>query len=118
MQSGELRTICKRDAWSRCVDTCLPVLQVVEALHGLVPRLSPDQQRDYEAVTELFGSTRMLLAVLEQQQLAQVISGLQCDFYDVLEPVRAVRPSRGGAGFDVDVINSLRLLHFQIDPSQ
>jgi hypothetical protein len=93
------------------------MLQVLEALHESVSRLSQHQQLDYEAVTELYGSTRMLLAVLEIKELARVVSGLNCEFYDVLEPVRAVRPSRGGAGFDLDVINELRLLHFQINPS-
>ena len=100
-----------------CTSVWALMLQVVEALHALVPRLNSDQLHDYEAVTELYGSSRMLLAVLEREQLARVISGLHCDFYDVLEPVRAVRPSSGGAGFDFDIINELRLLHFQINPS-
>ena len=89
--------------------------QVVEALQASLPSLSGDQQYDYEAVLELYGTTRMMMAVLGKQQLAQVISGLDCDFYDVLGPVRAVRPSCGGAGHDNDILNDLRMLHFQID---
>ncbi len=94
-----------------------PNVQVLEALHALSPPLSADQQCDYEAVLELYGTTRMMLAVLGKEQLAQVVSGRDCGFYDVLEPVRAVRPVHCGAGHDLDVLNDLRMLHFQVDPT-
>ena len=64
---------------------------------------------------ELYGTTRMMLAVLGKEELARVVSGLACDLFDVLEPVRSVRPIHGGAAHDIDVLNSLRLLHFQVD---
>ena len=91
--------------------------QVLEALHASSLPLSADQQRDYEAVLELYGTTRMMLAVLGKDELAQVVSGLACDFFAVLEPVRAVRPVHGGAGHDLNVLNDLRMLRFQIDPT-
>ncbi len=93
-------------------------MQVLDALHASFPPLSAEQQSDYEAVLELYGTTRMMLAVLGKHELAQVVSGLACNFFDVLEPVRAVRPVCGGAGHDLDVLNDLRMLHFQVDPTQ
>ena len=60
----------------------------------------------------------MLLAGLSVAQLAEVASGWRCNFYDVLEPVRAVRPVNGGCGYDEDLIQDLRLLHFQVQTDE
>ena len=57
----------------------------------------------------------MLLAGLDKAQLAEVASGWRCNFYDVLEAVRAVRPVNGGCGYDEDLIMKLRLLNFEVN---
>lgn len=57
----------------------------------------------------------MLLAGLDKAQLTEVASGWRCNFYDVLEPVRAVRPVNGGRGYDEDLIMELRLLNFEVN---
>lgn len=69
----------------------------------------------YELAHELYGSCRMLLAVLERDQLAEVCSGWRCDLWDVLAPLRAVRPVNGGPGYDEDLVLALRSLNFEIN---
>ncbi|CAL8462413.1 g1946 [Coccomyxa elongata] len=68
----------------------------------------------YQLTHELYGSTRMLLACLTNEQLAQVCSGWRCDMEEVLAPVRNARPLNGGSGCDVDLILELRTLHFEL----
>lgn len=40
--------------------------------------------------------------------------GWRCDMWEVLAPVRAVRPLNGGPGFDRDLVLDLRTLNFEI----
>ena len=68
----------------------------------------------YEATSETYGTCRMLLAPLDRELLQAVVGGCDCDFYDVLEPVRRVRPVNGGAGWDEEVLVQLRELNFDL----
>ena len=45
----------------------------------------------------------------------QVCSGRGCDMWEILDPVRAVRPVHGGTGFDAEVAIDLRQLLFELD---
>ena len=88
------------------------------ALDAALPPVPADQTQPYQLAAELYGTCRMLLAALSEAQLAEVASGWRCDFYEVLAPVRAARPVNGGAGYDEELIQSLRLLHFQVQPEE
>lgn len=44
----------------------------------------------------------------------QVCSGCNCNMWEVLAPVRALRPVNGGIGFDADVAIELRQLMFEL----
>lgn len=99
---------------------------------------------DFSIARETYAGTRMLLAVLDRSQLEQVrlaaaqatgqpihvpnlscissdplvlqvCCGWQCNMYDVLQPLRAVRPVNGGCACSLDLVYQLRLLHFNID---
>ena len=64
--------------------------------------------------TELYGTARMQLALLDsREQFDAVVSGWRCDFWQVVEPVRSVRASRGGKGFfdEEEIISELRGLN-------
>lgn len=78
---------------------------------GLPPASAMDA---YALTSELYGSSRMLLATLEREQLAEVCQGWRCDMWDVLEPLRAVRPVNGGPGYDHELVLQLRTLNFEI----
>lgn len=91
---------------------CRP--EVCAALDAALPPVPPDQLQQYLLTTELYGTCRMLLAGLSEAALAEVASGWRCDFHAVLDPVRAARPVNGGAGYDEELLQSLRLLHFQV----
>ena len=68
---------------------------------------------------EIYGSTRMLLAALPPGDLPAVCSGWQCDMQEVLQPVRAVRPSNGGRGADEDVLwDHVRDLNLLLAPAE
>lgn len=68
----------------------------------------------YEMTGEIYGTTRMLLATLDKDQLAEVCGGWQCDPWEILEPVRNVRPCNGGIGYDNELVMQLRMLNFDI----
>lgn len=68
----------------------------------------------YEITSELYGTTRMLLATLGKDQLAEVCSGWRCDPWEILEPVRRVRPCNGGPGYDMELALQLRMLNFEL----
>lgn len=40
--------------------------------------------------------------------------GWRCDMWDVLAPVRAVRPVNGGPGYDRELVLDLRTLNFEL----
>ncbi|KAL0018574.1 hypothetical protein WJX79_006522, partial [Trebouxia sp. C0005] len=68
----------------------------------------------YALTQELYGSPRMLLAMLPQGHLHKVCSGWNCDTWVVLKPVRDVRPRCGGPGFDEELLWELRQLYFDL----
>ncbi len=76
------------------------------------------QQRAWEVTTEIYGSTRMLLAVLPPQELAAVCSGWRCDMWQVLAPLRAVRPVNGGSGADEELAIDLQMLYVEVNSQQ
>ena len=92
--------------------TCRPdVIRDVRAVVGPVPG---DLRPVYCLAAEVYGSSRMLLAVLNRDQLGEVCGGWRCDFYDVLAPLRAVRPVNGGPGYDEELVFELRELQFEL----
>ena len=92
--------------------TCRPdVTYDAASTLGPPPRESMEA---YELTSELYGSTRMLLATLDRDQLAEVCSGWRCDPWEFLEPVRNIRPSQGGPGYDKELVLQLRMLNFEI----
>ena len=44
-------------------------------------------------------------------------SGWNCNMWDILAPLRAVRPSNGGCGFDEVLAYELRTLNFDVPAS-
>jgi hypothetical protein len=97
---GVIRLSCRID-----------VQQDVRRVLGPVP---PESHEAYSLAHELYGTTRMLLAVLDRRQLAEVCVGWNCDMWDVLAPVRAVRPVNGGPGYDRELVLDLRTLNFEL----
>ncbi|KAK9818007.1 hypothetical protein WJX72_005637 [[Myrmecia] bisecta] len=91
---------------------CVP--QVIEDMDRVLGPVPNDQREAYEGCLEVYGSPRMLMAVLSQEQLSHICRGLGMDYWDVLEPLRAVRPVNGGPGFSMDLVMQLRMLHFEL----
>jgi hypothetical protein len=92
--------------------TCRPDVSYDAAMTlGPPPAASMDA---YELTSELYGSTRMLLATLDREQLKKVCSGWRCDPWEFLEPLRNVRPSNGGPGYDEELVMELRTLNFDL----
>jgi hypothetical protein len=91
---------------------CPPALlnDVERTLEEDVANLTDEEKANFELVSEVYGSTRMLMAcVKDEAVLDTVIGGYKCDYSkDVLEPVRAVRPANGGKGWSDEIINALR----------
>ena len=54
------------------------------------------------------------MAVLSRELLAETCQGRDCDMWEVLAPLRALRPVNGGPGYNTDEIMKLRTLHFQL----
>lgn len=73
-----------------------------------------EHEAAYAAVAEMYGTCRMLLAPLDRKLLGEVVGGCACDFYDLLEPLRRVRPVNGGKGWDDDLLVELRELNFDL----
>lgn len=74
----------------------------------------PEAMDAYELTSELYGTTRMLLATLPREKLEMVCSGWRCDPWEFLEPVRDVRAANGGPGYDLELIENLRTLNFEL----
>lgn len=90
-----------------------------DVLNDLTAALPPAERgtpagRAYALTQELYGCSRMLLAVLSREQLQEVCSSWRCDMWDLLEPLRAVRPINGGPGFDEELVLELRTLNFEL----
>lgn len=93
----------RRALLTSCLTLCCPA-EVVTDCTATLGELPSVAQEAEQQTTEIYGSTRMLLAVLSKEELRKVCSGWQCDMHEILRPVRAVRPSNGGAGVDEDVL--------------
>jgi hypothetical protein len=88
--------------------------QVVQDMARLLGPVPYQHQTAYAMTSEIYGTCRMLLAPLERDLLEQVVSGCGCDFYDILEPLRKVRPVNGGPGWSEELVHELRTLNFQL----
>jgi hypothetical protein len=87
------------------------VMQDIEITLGGVPAEASDI---YDLSRELYGSSRMLLAVLDKDQLHGVCRGWRCNMWEILTPLREVRPVNGGPGYDKELIMQLRTLNYEI----
>ncbi|DBA73904.1 TPA: hypothetical protein ACH3X2_009555 [Trebouxia sp. C0005] len=93
-------------------------LSCSSAVHADMQRqlssLPAEAVHPYALTRELYGSPRMLLAMLPQDHLHKVCSGWNCDMWDVLKPVRDVRLRYGGPGFNEELLWELRQLYFDL----
>lgn len=90
-----------------------PAVVVQDMMHHLGP--VPAAHMDaYRMTAETYGTSRMLLAVLEQDLLSKVVCDFDSNFYDVLQPVRHVRPVNGGPGYSEGLLGDLRALNFEL----
>lgn len=97
---GVIRLTCRDDV----------IIDIAETLGD--PPLASMQA--YELTHELYGSSRMLLATLGRDQLEEVCQGWRCDMWEILAPLRAVRPVNGGPGYDPELVLELRTLNYEI----
>jgi len=88
------------------------VMEDMDTVLGAVPDA---QMPAVEAISEIYGSTRTMLACLPRDLLAQVCSGYKCDMYEALEPLRALRPMNGGPGYSEEMVQYVRSLNFELD---
>ena len=80
-----------------CLRVPEEVVAEAEAALGAVP---VEDQADFMATRELYGSPRMLLAMLSKEDLPSVAMGRGgTDLWALLQPLRDARPVNGGAGF-------------------
>lgn len=76
--------------------------------------LSAEEQERYNGAVELFGLTRVILASLPRELLSKIFVGLKGDAWDMLEPFRKLRPSRGGAGYSSELVELQRSMDLPI----
>lgn len=88
--------------------------QVLVDLKNELGEVPEKYQNDYWFTTEMYASTRMLLACLPEDELKQVCCGWRCDMWEVLEKYRAARPCNGATAVDLDIITELRGLEINI----
>lgn len=86
---------------------------VLQDFQEHAPQLYTHDLIDYETVLELYGSARMLLAVLPPELLQRVCIGWRVDMWQVLQPLRQARPINGGNPVNEDLVLQLRLLDLQ-----
>ena len=89
--------------------------EVLSDLNSILGPPSRDIEKSYSLTHETYGNCRMLLAVLDKDQLSEVCQGWRCDMWSVLEPVRNVRPCNGGRGYDETLILELRMLNYELN---
>ena len=107
---GVRRAIMERLLGLRC-----PPEVVEEAIAVLGP-VPAEHVAAYEATSELYSSCRMLLAMLDREQLARVARGPEgTELFDVLAPLRALRPALGGPGWSEAAVQTLRGLALRFD---
>eukprot|EP00873_Tetraselmis_striata_P027661 jgi/Tetstr1/447925/TSEL_035233.t2 len=88
---------------------------VVADLQNVLGPVPPEEEEAYSLTHELYGSPRMLMAVLPEELLPQVCAGLNTDMWQLLAPLRALRPVNGGPGYDIEEVKKLRTLNYQLN---
>jgi len=97
---GVIRLTCRNDVTNDIYETLGP---------------PPEESFDvYDLTHELYGSSRMLLATLGKDQLEEVCQGWRCDMWEVLAPLRDIRPVNGGRGYDEELVMQIRQLNYEI----
>lgn len=108
-EAGVKRALLERVLGLRCT---YEVLQDAQKALGEVPE---EAFEAYDATFETYLSSRMRLASLSRDVLDASVGGVdKGSFWDALAYVRAIRPSEGGAGFDLAVRDSLRTLNYMM----
>lgn len=105
---GVRLAIMQRLLGLRCTESL--VADANAALDADLDALVGDDIIAFNATSEIYGSARMLLACVEDKALFDaVIGGVdKSDFGEVLQPMRDVRPSKGGSGWSEDALVWLR----------
>ncbi|CAL6363569.1 predicted protein [Bathycoccus prasinos] len=92
---------------------CSPDLidDIMRSLEKDVAGLDNAEKEKFELNSEAFGSTRMLLALVDDREVFDAtVAGLgKSDFWEKLAKFRNMRPKYGGSGMDEANINELRL---------
>ncbi|GIL90740.1 hypothetical protein Vretimale_19829 [Volvox reticuliferus] len=88
------------------------VISDLESVLGPVPER---QMQSYTSIQEVYGAPRMQLASLPRDMLKKLVEGLGCDFYEVLQPLRDIRPLNGGPGYSDDMVMYVRGLNFELE---
>jgi hypothetical protein len=92
---------------------CSPDLieDIMRSLEKDVAALDAAEKEKFELNSEAFGSTRMLLALVDDREVfdAAVAGVGKSDFWEKLAKFRNMRPKYGGNGMDEASINELRL---------
>ncbi|GAX79476.1 hypothetical protein CEUSTIGMA_g6917.t1 [Chlamydomonas eustigma] len=88
------------------------VLAHMEHVLGPVP---DNQRQSFDAVEEIYGSSRMMLATLPPELLHKVCCGLHCSMPEVLEPFRKLRPLNKGLAYTEEMITHVRSLNFELE---
>lgn len=94
----------------QCTSEILADLDLV-----LPPVPEGESQQVKDMVAEIWGTMRMQLACLPPDMLQQVVAGNNCDFSELLAPLRALRPLNKGPGYDQEIMMALRALNFEVD---
>jgi hypothetical protein len=87
--------------------------EVLQDLDSHLPPVPEDQDEERQLAFEFFSAQRTQLAALPREMLDRVCGCVRgCEsgesMWDVLAPVRAVRPVNGGNGWDEEVVVALR----------
>lgn len=114
MQSRSLNAGVRR-ALLECVMAARTSEAVVADMARCLGPIDEAHREAYEAMHEVYGTCRMQLACMDRAMLERIASGYECDFWQVLEPVRRVRPSNGGPGWTAELVEELRGLNFELD---
>ncbi|KAK9863445.1 hypothetical protein WJX84_002064 [Apatococcus fuscideae] len=104
----------KRALLERMLGLAIPEELALALCQQALGSLHADAVDTHRCCYELYGTSRMLLASLELQELMQVCDGWQCNIWHILDPIRRLRPSQGGRGFDWEVLYELRCLNFEL----
>jgi hypothetical protein len=91
--------------------------EVLQDLDAHLPPLPEDQEEERQLAFEFYSAQRTQLSALPRPLLERVCGAAPAaggSMWDVLAPVRAVRPAHGGRGWDLGVVEGLRALDVYI----